>query len=195
VSEQVALGAGVATIVCGLAVACAPAVPVLGSISQGATIIAAGTSIAIAVDTCTGGQKGSCASAIFDSAMTTAAGGAGGKAGGAGGRGASAAPRAIGPAGDAGAMGLARMDRFRNLADTGFDVAGEHYRLNPHVINSLRKSGRRHIDPESLIRSLDSMPGAGTPGSRVFTDPRTGTRWFVNDANEVVGVWPSGFKG
>lgn len=57
------------------------------------------------------------------------------------------APRtAIGPAGDAAATGLSRMDRFRNLADTGFDVAGQHYDVNPHLLNSLRKSGRRHID-------------------------------------------------
>jgi len=90
--------------------------------------------------------------------------------------------------------GASRLGRLRRLAG-GFEVDGEEYRLNTHVINSLRKSGRRHIDPESLIRSLETVPSPGTPGSRVFTDPETGTRWFVNDANEVVGVWPAGFKG
>jgi hypothetical protein len=87
------------------------------------------------------------------------------------------------------------MERFRNLADTGFDVAGQHYTINPHALNRLRASGRRHIDPESLIRSLDTVPAPGTPGSRIYTDPLTGTRWIVNDANVVISAWPSGFKG
>lgn len=105
------------------------------------------------------------------------------------------APRAIGPAGDAAASGLSRMDRFRNLADTGFEVGGQHYTINPHALTRLRASGRRHIDPESLIRSLDTVPTPGTPGSRIFTDPATGTRWIVNNANEVISPRLAGFKG
>jgi hypothetical protein len=105
------------------------------------------------------------------------------------------APRAIGPAGDAAASGLSRMDRFRNLADTGFEVGGQHYTINPHALTRLRASGRRHISSESLIRSLNTVPTPGTPGSRIFTDPATGTRWIVNDSNEVISPWPAGFKG
>jgi len=102
--------------------------------------------------------------------------------------------RQLGPVGDAGAQGLTRMERFRSLAESGFQVGEERFSINPHLLNSLRKSGRRHIDPESMVRALATEPTAGTPGSVVFVDPETGTRFFVNDSNEVVGVHPSSFQ-
>jgi hypothetical protein len=63
--------------------------------------------------------------------------------------------------------------------------------IDPHHINSVRKSGRRHIMPEDLIYALHQTP---TPGSRIFTNPQTGTRFFVNHDNVVFGAHPAGFK-
>lgn len=102
--------------------------------------------------------------------------------------------RAIGPAGDAAARGLSRIDRFRALQRDGIQVGSQRYSINEHVINSVRKSGRRHITPEDLIEALQQAPTLALPGSRVFTNPHTGSRFFVNDANEVVGVWARGFR-
>jgi hypothetical protein len=107
---------------------------------------------------------------------------------------AKAETRLLGPAGDAAAAGLSRVDRFRALASDGVRVGDETYGINPHVINSVRKSGRRHVTPEDLIDALHQTPTPGTPGSRVFTNPNTGTRFFVNDSNQVVGVHPVGFR-
>jgi RHS repeat-associated protein len=102
--------------------------------------------------------------------------------------------RAIGPAGDAAARGLSRVDRFRALQRDGIQVGSQRYTINDHLINSVRKSGRRHITPEDLIEALQQAPTPGLPGSRVFTNPQTGSRFFVNDADEVVGVWAGGFR-
>ena len=111
-------------------------------------------------------------------------------AGGIGGR----SQRAIGPAGDAAARGLSRLDRFRALQRDGIQVGSQRYTINEHLINSLRKSGRRHITPEDLVKALQQAPTPGLPGSRVFTNPETGSRFFVNDADEVVGVWAGAFR-
>jgi hypothetical protein len=86
------------------------------------------------------------------------------------------------------------MERFSSLAETGFQVGEDSFSINPHLLNSLRKSGRRHIDPEAMVRALGTKPTAGTPGSRVFIDPESGTRFFVNDSNVVVGVHPASFQ-
>jgi hypothetical protein len=76
----------------------------------------------------------------------------------------------------------------------GFQVGDQSFTINKHMINSLQKSGRRDIMPESMIRALEGSSTPGTPGSRIFVDPNTGTRFFVNDFNSVVGVHPATFK-
>jgi hypothetical protein len=104
-------------------------------------------------------------------------------------------PTLIGPAGDAAASGLSRIDRFKALAQDGISVGDEDFSINDHVINSLRKSGRRGITPEDLIDALGQEPTPGEPGSVVYTNPQTGTNFFVNPStNQVVGVHPEGFR-
>ena len=100
----------------------------------------------------------------------------------------------LGPVGDAGAQGLSRMEQFESLASTGFQIGEEKFTINKHLLNSLRKSGRRDIDAESMVRALGTKSSPGTPGSRVFVDPNTGARFFVNDNNVIVGVHPSSFR-
>jgi len=100
----------------------------------------------------------------------------------------------LGRIGDAGARGLTRMERFRSLANSGFNVGAKRFGINPHLLNSLRKSGRRHVDPESMIRALQTQPTEGIPSTRVFRDPEVGTRFFVNDDNVVIGVHPASFR-
>ena len=106
----------------------------------------------------------------------------------------SAERRVIGPAGDAAAQGLSRVDRFRSLQRDGIQVGEQQFGINDHLINSVRKSGRRQIVPEDMIDALHQAPTPGTPGSRVYANPDTGSRFFVNDTNDVVGVAPKAFK-
>ncbi|MCW2956898.1 MAG: hypothetical protein JWO69_1767, partial [Thermoleophilia bacterium] len=86
--------------------------------------------------------------------------------------------------------GMSRMDTFRRMADEGIDG----YTVNPHVLNSLRKSGRRHITPDDFRAALGTTPVAGTPGSMIFANPSTGTQVIVNSDKVIVGVWPKGFR-
>ncbi|MEM8997876.1 MAG: RHS repeat-associated core domain-containing protein [Acidobacteriota bacterium] len=161
-------------------------VALLAAFEAGATawdVFDAGSTL---IDPCaSGGDKLSSAGGLLAGALLPGGGYASG---------AKAGRRLIGPAGDAGANGLTRMDRFRGLASTGLQIGEDTFTVNPHLLQSLRKSGRRHIEPESMLRALGTTPAPGTPGSRIFTDPETGTRFFVNDDNVLVGAHPAWFK-
>lgn len=110
------------------------------------------------------------------------------------GRATKAESKLIGPAGGAAAQGLSRVDRFRARQRDGIQIGEQRFGINDHLINSVRKSGQRQVTPEDLINALRQPAGPASPGSRSYSNPGTGSRFFVNDADEVVGVYPKGFK-
>lgn len=105
----------------------------------------------------------------------------------------------IGSTGDAASTGLKNWQKFENLAKSGFSIGDKKFSINKHVINSLKKSGRKDIDPESLLRALkeEAKEGITHPEkgkSFIYTDPKTGNKFFINESNEIIGVHPANFK-
>lgn len=73
-------------------------------------------------------------------------------------------------------------------------VGEQRFGINDHLINSVRNSGRRQVTPEDLNDALRQHAAPASQGSRSYTNPGTGSRFFVNDSDEMVGVYPKGFK-
>ncbi len=91
------------------------------------------------------------------------------------------------------------MATYQSWATKGLTVGGQAFKVNDHFLNTLKKGGRKDIDPSEVIEALRSKPSSravidGLP-SVTYTNPKTGLRVFVNpDTKELVGVWPANFR-
>jgi regulator of replication initiation timing len=84
---------------------------------------------------------------------------------------------------------------FDSMLNDGFEIDGNKFRLNKHAYNTLFKSQRKDIMPADISEALKTKPISGNPGSLKYVNPVTGTKIFVNpETNEIVGVWPAGFR-
>lgn len=84
---------------------------------------------------------------------------------------------------------------FDSMLNDGFEIDGNMFRLYKHAYNTLFKSQRKDIMPADISEALKTKPISGNPGSLKYVNPVTGTKIFVNPVtNEIVGVWPAGFR-